>query len=133
VNARASGHVRPELDPERDLVGVILDVPDHLWGITTSAPHHPSACTHYEGVTNRGLLVKGTDAENVRAEFRWRYYFILPDGENNLDLQTAFECAAPRFFKRHRLRILLADRRRGRLSDDDLEGMRQRMNELHRL
>jgi hypothetical protein len=56
-----------ELNPASDLVGAILDVPDHHWGITTSAPHHPSACTHYQGVTNRGLLVKGTDAENVRA------------------------------------------------------------------
>jgi hypothetical protein len=123
----------PELNPSSDLDGVILDVPDSHWFIETgTSTQHPGACVHYEATRGRGILLKGTDTENIQPDLRWRYYFVTPDQDNGLEFQTAFECA-PRYFRLHRLRTLLADRRRGRLSQHDLEALRQRLTQMYGL
>jgi hypothetical protein len=123
----------PELNPSSDLDGVILDVPDNHWSIATStSTQHPGACVHYEPDRQRGILLKGTDTSNILPHLHWRYYFVAPDADNGLQFQTAFECA-PRYFRLHRLRTLLADRRRGRLSQEDLDALRQRLNQLYGL
>lgn len=122
----------PNLDPELDFVGQIFDVPDTHWDIETSAEQHPGACTHYHAARQRGVLLQGTDSENIRPDLRWRYHAINPDDSNGLVTQTAFLCI-PRFFRRHRLRLYHAGRVRGRLSEADLEALRDRLRTLYGL
>ncbi len=122
----------PDLDPQTDLVGVVFDVPDSHWGIETSAEQHPGACTDYQPARHRGVLLQGTDSDNVRPDLAWRYHFLDPDATNGLATRTAFRCI-PRYFRLHRLRLLHAGRVRGTLAPADLAALRQRLHQLYGL
>lgn len=118
------------LDPAAELPGLILNVPDHQWKIdTVSSSEHPGACVSYQTWDHSGVLFKGTDADNVKPELAWRYHYVPPGPNNHLDKLTAFE-VVPRFFRLHRLELLLRERLRGRLEDEHLEEMRRRLAQL---
>lgn len=115
------------LDPAAELPGLILNVPDHQWKIDAiTSSEHPGACVSYQAWDHSGVLFKGTDADHVKPELAWRYHYVPPGPCNHLDKLTAFE-VVPRFFRLHRLELLLRERLRGRLEDEHLQEMRRRL------
>src|SRR5690349_19029233 len=64
-------------DPDQDLPGAVFMVPNRYWGFEGStSDDHPGACAHYQERARQAILVKGTDAENVRSPRR--FYFVAP-------------------------------------------------------
>src|SRR5262245_60600205 len=54
-------------DADKDLPGAVFMVPNRHWGFeSASSEDHPGACAHYSERVREAILVKGTDAENVR-------------------------------------------------------------------
>jgi hypothetical protein len=120
----------PEVfDAESLLPGAILMVPNRHWGFeVVSATDHPGACTHYQADAKDAILVKGTDAENVRNARR--YFFADASAENGLQKRTAFELV-PRIFRLHRLKLLFQERYLGRLEQLVLQALRAELARLH--
>jgi hypothetical protein len=116
-------------DPAVALPGAVLMVPNPHWGFegVTSADH-PGACTYYRQPSRDAVLVKGTDAENVR--YPRRYFFIDPTAENGLQKRTAFELV-PRLFRLHRLRLYFPQRHLGRLDETTLRDLRAELARIH--
>jgi hypothetical protein len=111
------------------LPGAVLMVPNRHWGFeVVSATDHPGACTHYQPGAKDAILVKGTDAENVRNARR--YFFADASAENGLQKRTAFELV-PRVFRLHRLKLLFQERYLGRLEQMVLQALRAELARLH--
>jgi hypothetical protein len=120
----------PEVfDADALLPGAVLMVPNRHWGFeVVSATDHPGACTHYQPGANDAILVKGTDAENVRNPRR--YFFTDATPGNGLHKRTAFELV-PLPFRLHRLKLLFAERYLGRLENLVLQALRAELARLH--
>jgi hypothetical protein len=111
------------------LPGAVLMVPNRHWGFeVVSATDHPGACTHYEPGAKDAILVKGTDAENVRHVRR--YFFAEGTESNGLSKRTAFELV-PRPFRLHRLKLLFPERYLGRLEGPVLQALRAELARLY--
>jgi hypothetical protein len=117
------------LDPEGDLPGEILMVPNRDWLIpSTTSTDHPGVCIRFEGDTFQVVLLKGTDADHVRT---WRgFYFVQPTRENGLGKLTAFQLA-PRRLRLHRVRVFYPERRLGRVEERVLLALRDELARLH--
>ncbi len=120
----------PEVfDADTLLPGAVVMVPNRHWGFeVVSAADHPGACAHYEPGATDAILVKGTDAENVRNPSR--YFFTDATPGNGLHKRTAFELV-PRPFRLHRLKLLFAERYLGRLEKLVLQALRAELARLH--
>jgi hypothetical protein len=106
------------LDPERDLPGAIYMVPNEQWEIDSdSSEDHPGACAIYQERTHSAILIKGTDADNLR-DLRG-YYVVSPTPENGLYKRTAFELV-PRYFRLHKVRVFYPERYLGQLDETTL-------------
>lgn len=124
-----SGNNPQVFDAEKLLPGAVLRVPNRHWGFEiVSGTDHPGACTHFQAGANDAILVKGTDAENVRNPRR--YFFAEPSESNGLTKSTAFELV-PRPFRLHRLKLLFSERYLGRLEDSVLEDLRAELVRLN--
>lgn len=124
-----SGVDREPFEPNRDLPGAVLMVPNRQWGFeVVSAADHPGACTHYLSGASNAILVKGTDAEHVR--YPHRYFFAEPTEENGLHKITAFELV-PRRLRLHRLKLFFPERYLGRLAEVTLHVLRAELARLH--
>jgi hypothetical protein len=111
------------------LPGAVLMVPNRHWGFeVVSATDHPGACTHYREAARDAVLVKGTDAENIRNPRR--FYFADPTAENGLQKRTAFELV-PRLFRLHRMKLFFPERHLGRLDEATLQALRAELARLH--
>ena len=116
-------------EPARDLPGAVLMIPNRQWGFeVVSADDHPGACLDYSAARHDGLLLQGTDADNVRHP---RLYCIVePTTENGLQKLTAFRLA-PRHFRLHRLKLYFPERHIGRLDGDTLLTLRDELARLN--
>jgi hypothetical protein len=121
----------PVLDPERDLPGAVFMVPNAHWGFeVVSADDHPGACVHYfADRRDGGVMLKGTDADNVRRYQRF-YWNVEPTAENGLDKLTAFHLV-PRYFRLRRLLTYFPERRIGRLDGETLRILREELARLN--
>jgi hypothetical protein len=116
-------------DPDKDLPGAVFMVPNRYWGFEGStSDDHPGACAHYQESARQAILVKGTDAENVRSPRR--FYFVAPAPGNGLSKETAFELV-PRYFRLHRIRLFYPERHLGWLDDANLHGLCDELARLH--
>lgn len=116
-------------DADALLPGAVLMIPNRHWGFeVVSATDHPGACTHYQPGANDAILIKGTDADNVRGARR--YFFADATPGNGLRKRTAFELV-PRPFRLHRLKLLFPERFLGRLEDMVLQALRAELARLH--
>ena len=120
----------PVFDPDRDLPGAVFMIPNSHWGFeVVSADDHPGACVHYFAERrDSGVLLKGTDAENVRhPRFYWN---VEPTVENGLDKLTAFHLV-PRYFRLRRLQLYFPERHIGRLDGETLRSLREELARLY--
>lgn len=70
-------------EPARDLPGSVLMIPNRHWGFeVVSADDRPGACLDYSDARRVGLLLQGTDADNVRHSRV--YHVVEPTTENGL-------------------------------------------------
>jgi hypothetical protein len=78
-----------DFEPTRDLPGAVFMIPNRHWGFeVVSAVDHPGTCLHYSQTRHDGLLLQGTDANNVLRSHG--YYVVMPTAENGLQIPTAF-------------------------------------------
>jgi hypothetical protein len=116
-------------DPHDDLPGAVFMVPNRHWGFEgSSSEDHPGACAHYQERARQAILVKGTDADNVRSPRP--FYFVAPTARNGLSKKTAFELV-PRYFRLHRIRLFYPERHLGWLDDAELHGLCDELARLH--
>jgi hypothetical protein len=116
-------------DPAEDLPGAVFMVPNRHWGFEgPTSDDHPGACAHYRERARQAILVKGTDAENVRSPRL--FYFVAPRAGNGLSKETAFELV-PRYFRLHRIRLFYPERHLGWLDDATLHGLCDELARLH--
>src|SRR5262245_57897402 len=100
---RDCGAEAPEFVPARDLPGAVFMIPNSHCGFeVVSAYDHPGACAFYRPEQRNGVLVSGTDADNVHKNRG--YLFVGPTQENGLHKHTAFKLV-PRYFRLHRLKL----------------------------
>jgi hypothetical protein len=120
----------PELfDADSRLPGAVFMVPNRHWGFeVVSASDHPGACTHYQPGAKDAILVKGTDAENVRHPRG--YFFADASEENGLQKRTAFRLV-PEPFRLHRLKLYFPERHLGYLEAAVLHALRAELARLH--
>jgi hypothetical protein len=117
------------LDLGEVLPGAVLMVPNRHWGFESlTSEDHPGACAHCQEGARQAILVKGTDADNVRSPRR--FYFVAPTLGNGLQKRTGFELV-PRYFRLHRIRLFFPERHLGRLDDADLHGLCEELARLH--
>jgi hypothetical protein len=118
-----------DFEPTRDLPGAVFMIPNRHWGFeAVSTVDHPGACLHYSQTDHEGLLLQGTDANNVpRSRV---FYVVQPTAENGLQIPTAFRLA-PRYFRGHRLRLYFPQRYLGRLDEDTLLALRDELARLN--
>ncbi|MBL8693374.1 MAG: hypothetical protein JNJ88_04680 [Planctomycetes bacterium] len=115
------------IDPAR-LVGLVLSVPDGVWGFTAPGRDaHPGVCVHVEG--RDAFLLKGTSVKPVLpgkgVGTPWQQHLVFPSRANGLVAKTTF------FLQRVRVNLrtvaLLAEERAlGRLEEEDLRAMQRR-------
>jgi len=118
-----------DFDPNEDLPGAVFMVPNRDWKIKGStSDDHPGACAHYQERAREAIVVKGTDAENVR--FSRRFYFVAPTQGNGLSKKTAFELV-PRPIRLHRIRLFYPERHLGWLDDATLHALCDELARLH--
>jgi hypothetical protein len=92
-----------------------------------SADDHPGACAFYRSEQRNGVLVSGTDADNVR----WgKYLFVDPTEENGLSKATAFKLV-PRYIRLHKLKLYFPERHIGRLDKTTLQTLRDELARLN--
>jgi hypothetical protein len=104
-------------------------IPNSHWGFeVVSADDHPGACTSYRPERTNGVLVSGTDADNVRTNRG--YLFVGPTAENGLHKLTAFKLV-PRYFRLHRLKLYFPERHIGRLDGTTLRTLRDELARLN--
>ncbi len=116
-------------DPDKDLPAAVFMIPNRYWGFELlTSDDHPGACAHYLGRTREAILVKGTDADNVRSPRR--FYFVAPTPGNGLSKETAFELV-PRYFRLHRIRLFYPERQLGWLDDATFHGLCDELARLH--
>jgi hypothetical protein len=127
-SAPDAGVESPEFLPARDLPGAVLMIPNRHWGFeVVSADDHPGACAFYRPEQRSGVLVGGTDADNVR----WGKYFVVdPTPENGLSKPTAFKLV-PRYFRLHKLKLYFPERHIGRLDGTTLRTLRDELARLN--
>jgi hypothetical protein len=118
----------PPFDPDRELWGAVFMVPDRHWDIATARPDHPGACAHYQAGDRTAVLVKGTDADNLRTFHG--YFLVGPTDGNGLEKRTGFELV-PRPFRVHRLRVYYPERYLGRLDDSTRLALCEELARLH--
>ncbi len=103
-------------------------IPNTHWGFeVVSAADHPGACAFYRPERKNGILVSGTDADNVRRE---KYLFVDPSEENGLSKLTAFKLV-PRYFRLHKLKLYFPERHIGRLDGTTLRTLRDELARLN--
>jgi hypothetical protein len=118
-----------DFEPSRDLPGAVFMIPNRHWGFeVVSAVDHPGTCLHYSQTRHDGLLLQGTDANNVLRSHG--YYIVMPTAENGLQIPTAFRLT-PQYFRRHRLRLYFPQRYLGRLDEDTLLALRDELARLN--
>jgi hypothetical protein len=116
-------------EPARDLPGAVLMIPNRHWGFeVVSAEDHPGACLDYSDARREGLLLQGTDADNVRQPRV--YHIVAPTTENGLQKRTAFRLV-PRYFRLHRLKLYFPERHIGRLDEATLLTLRDELARLN--
>lgn len=114
--------------PEQELPGAVLMIPNSHWGIPgVTSTDHPGACAAFLLDRREGVLVSGTDRENVR---RGDYFLVDPTPGNGLTKPTAFKLV-PRHFRFHRLRLYFPERHIGRLDDPTLRDLQYELARLH--
>lgn len=112
-----SGVHRPAWDVTHWLPGAVLMVPNYEWDIPGEAClDHPGIGIRAAPGGQAATLIHGTDIDNIRPEFAYRYLVIEPAPGNGLVKPTAFEFT-PRYFRWHRLRRLFPDRYLGHLDE----------------
>lgn len=116
-------------DADTDLPGAVLMVPNRNWGFeSTTSDDHPGACVHHQQRSRQVILVKGTDAENIRSPRQ--FYFVAPTPDNGLQKRTGFELV-PKYFRLHRIRLFFPERYLGRLDDATLHALCDELARLH--
>ena len=109
-----------------DLIGLVFDVPDKWWGFeAVGRSSHRGACIR-EVIPDREFdMLKGVGAEN-RTRYHKTEVLVVPTETNGLTKNTLFS-VRPRPMRRHRLKNLLGEATKGRLSDDELQRLRSEM------
>ncbi|WP_157369544.1 hypothetical protein [Zavarzinella formosa] len=119
----------PPFEPDHDLPGAVMMIPNSHWGFeVVSATDHPGACVNYLPASREGVLVQGTDAENVR--YPRTYLTVSPTVENGLFKDTAFKLV-PRYFRLHKLKLYFPQRHIGSLGGTTLQHLRDELARLN--
>jgi hypothetical protein len=120
----------PELfDADARLPGAVFMVPNRHWGFAVvSGSDHPGACIHYQPGAKDAILVRGTDADNVR--YPRGYFFADASEENGLKKRTAFRLV-PEPIRLHRLKLYFPERHLGYLEAAVLHALRAELARLH--
>lgn len=109
-------------------LGTVYRVPDAWWGFdAVGRNEHPGACTAVQSEAGQAILLKGTDARNVRRTYS-HHVIVKPTTSNGLAKPTAF-ALEPRPFRMHRVALLHRERQLGRLDDADLELLNEKLRE----
>jgi hypothetical protein len=120
----------PEPVPsDNELPGTVFAVPDRLWGFNAvGREDHPDICTEARPETINATLVKGRDAATDRGHPRTRFV-VEPSLINGLRKMTSFELV-PRTMSLRHVRLLVLDRRMGKLEPNLFAKLRQRLVNL---
>lgn len=113
---------------EQSYRGSVYRVPDGWWGFdAVGRKEHPGACTAVNVEAGQAVLLKGTDARNVRGNSS-RHVILQPTDSNGLLKPTAF-ALEPRTFRLHRVTLLHHERQMGRLDVSELDLLDQKLRE----
>ena len=111
---------------EDSLVGSIFAVTDDWWGFSAvGRDHHPGACVQELPAQRRVLMLKGTSAE-TKEKYRRDEIVVVATETNGLAKLTVFS-VRPWPFRERKVRLLVANRLMGQLSETDLTRLRSEM------
>lgn len=126
-------HVAHEPNKQELLENSIYEGPDKkFWKIPEKEPgsSHPGACWNVDLDRRAVVLFKGTSQEPKKSRYLPSYAIIDPNDGNGLDAPTYFRVDAPIVRRIRQVEVLHHDRRRGKLTEIDVQTIEQALREL---
>lgn len=105
-----------------------------LWKIPEKEPGstHPGVCWRVDVDRRNAVLYKGTSQQPKKSHYLLAYAVIAPNADNGLDVLTYFKVDTPYGLRLRQVELLDHDRRRGRLSENDVQAIERALDELRR-
>ena len=126
-------NVVDEPDKRRLLERSVFEAPDKsFWKIDEKEPgsSHPGVCWVVDVTQRETVLFKGTSQQPKKSRYLNSYAIIEPNASNGLNALTYLRVDDPFTRGIQRVELLLHNRCRGKLSDDDVKTVEEALNEL---